>query len=129
MPVLSASNVHASDLAAVLARAWKADSAWIDDWDDRNPARGQCGSTALVVQDLCGGSLMTGIVLDRSFARHVHYWNVLGGDPVDLTWHQFPGPARIVRSERVERGLLLRGAWFTDRYELLRARVRVLMMA
>ena len=125
--VRRSSEVHLSDLAAVLPRAWKADSAWIDDWDDRNPARGQCGSTALVVQDLCGGSLMCGIVLDRGFGRHVHYWNVLSGDPLDLTWHQFPSPARIVRSESVGRIHLLSTRWFIDRYEALRLRVHVLM--
>ena len=120
-----ASHVHLSELAARLTRAWKADSAWIDDWDDRNPARGQCGSTALVVQDVCGGALMSGIVLDGSMTRHVHYWNVLGGDRVDLTWNQFTGPTRIVRSEPVGRAGMLRTQWFAERYEALRARVNL----
>src|SRR4051812_17618104 len=118
MPVVrSAFGLHLSDLAAALPNAWTADSAWIDNWDDRNPARGQCGSTALVVQDLYGGELMSGIVSDRSTTRHVHYWNMINGDAIDLTWHQFFRPARIVRSELVERTDLLHRRWFTDRYE------------
>jgi hypothetical protein len=125
--VRGASQVHVPGLVAALTLAWKADSAWIDDWDDRNPARGQCGSTALVVQDLCGGTLMHGTVVAHPFTRHVHYWNVLAGDTVDLTWHQFHGRAHIVRSECVGRGHLLRAQWFTDRYEALRARVYDLM--
>jgi hypothetical protein len=42
--------------------------------------------TALLVQDLCGGELMRGMVAGKS-----HYWNHLpSGEEMDLTREQFP---------------------------------------
>jgi hypothetical protein len=111
------------ELAAVLRAAWDADTAWIEDWHPRNPPRGQCGSTAIVLQDLRGGALMRGLVEETPGIRAVHYWNVLDIGQVDLTWQQFPVTARIVLGERVDRSELLVNRWFVDRYETLRARV------
>jgi hypothetical protein len=116
-----------SALAEVLPLAWSADTAWIDDWQAGNPARGQCGSTALVLQDLCGGDLVHGIVHDGRRAHIVHYWNVLDAGPIDLTWTQFGAAARVVRYEVVGRADLLWSAWFERRYETLRWRVDQLL--
>jgi hypothetical protein len=115
------------DLAAVLRDAWRADTAWIDDWHPRNPPRGQCGSTALVVQDVRGGTLMRGLVEETPEQQKptVHYWNTLDIGQLDLTWQQFPPSARIVLGEPVERADLLTSRWLTERYETLRARVGV----
>jgi hypothetical protein len=111
-------------VAATLERAWHADTAWVDDWNAANPARGQCGSSALVVQDLCGGSVMQGLVDDASpHGLIVHYWNRLGTDDVDTTWQQFSSGARVVSRIEVERTELLTSRWFVDRYETLRDRV------
>src|SRR4051812_43598702 len=54
------------ELAVVLRQGWHADTSWIDDWDAQCPARGQCGSTALVLNDLRGGELMRGLVDEGS---------------------------------------------------------------
>jgi hypothetical protein len=110
-------------LAAKLRVSWSADTAWIDDWDMGNPPRGQCGSTALVVQHLCGGDLMRGLVEATRGDLTVHYWNALDVGQLDLTWQQFPAMARIVLGEHVDRANLLTTSWFSDRYETLRARV------
>ena len=114
------------ELASVLPSAWSAASSWIDEWDARNPARGQCGSTALVVQDLCGGHLMAGEVRERSDRLVVHYWNFIDRRRVDFTWHQFESAAQVVQCTRVSRDQLLTSAWFTQRYSTLREGVDAL---
>jgi len=111
-------------VAATLERAWHADTAWVDDWDATNPARGQCGSSALVVQDICGGAVMGGLVEDASpDGLIVHYWNRVEAADVDTTWQQFSSRARVVSGTEVERAEVLTTRWFVDRYETLRDRV------
>lgn len=65
-----------------------ADTAY---WSQTNRARGQCGSTALVVNDLLGGELVLAEVLWPDGSRQGwHYWNRLpDGSEVDLTVEQF----------------------------------------
>jgi hypothetical protein len=116
-------------LANVLLLAWDAQTAWIDDWVESNPARGQCGSTALVLQDLRGGALLTGVVQDGRSTQFVHYWNALPTAIADLTWQQFAPDARILTCEAVVRSALLRNSWFIDQYHTLRDRVNVLLRA
>jgi len=112
-------------LAATVRSAWTAETAWIDEWDAANPARGQCGTSTLVLQDEHGGRLVRGLVHEtgRSAVPTVHYWNVLDGRHVDLTWQQFSSTAFVLRSQVVERGELLVSDWFTHRYATLRRRI------
>jgi hypothetical protein len=118
------------DLAAAARAGWGADTAWTDDWDPERPERGQCGSTALVVQDHRGGTLVRALVdpCDGSWdgvVPVVHYWTVADVGQVDLTWHQFPATARILSAEPVGRDELLGGEWFVRRYRTLAQRVEV----
>jgi hypothetical protein len=86
--------------------SWSPDSCDpvdLPDWSPENPARGHCGVTSLVVQDLLGGEVMVGDVVHADGTRQgVHYWNRLaGGVEVDLTWEQFVDGERLVAgSER-----------------------------
>jgi hypothetical protein len=125
--VLHRGGVSLDALAEILPFGWRADTAWIDDWNEQNPARGQCGSTALVVQDLRGGTLMRGLVRDRSHETAVHYWNVLATGGTDLTWQQFSPSARVVECKAVARTDLLCSSWFVDRYRTLGDRVQLLL--
>ena len=52
-----------------------------------NPARGQCGVTALVVQDVFGGE-----ILKTQTAGGTHFYNRIGGERHDLTLSQFDAP-------------------------------------
>ena len=101
-------------------------------WSDSNRALGQCAVTALVVQDLMGGTIMRTEV--PGFGSH--YSNLLpnGEDvyPLDLTKGQFPRGTVIPRGVTVERDRILVGeraaaARSPERYELLRQRVAELM--
>jgi hypothetical protein len=76
----------------------------VDDWSAANPARGQCGTTALTINDLLGGELLLAEVLRTDGSRQgVHWWNRLpDGTEIDLTREQFASheviqlPPRIV---------------------------------
>ncbi|BCJ55422.1 hypothetical protein Asp14428_68970 [Actinoplanes sp. NBRC 14428] len=80
-------------LRPVLRAAWGADTCDphdADTWRPENPGRGQCGVTALVVQDLLGGELVLAEVLVDGVKVGYHYWNRLpGGRDVDFTVDQF----------------------------------------
>ena len=56
-------------------------------WSEDNPARGQCGVTALVVQDHFGGELLKTPV-DGKW----HFYNRLEGVRCDFTAEQFRTP-------------------------------------
>jgi hypothetical protein len=93
-------------LRPILRAAWGADTCDphdLPDWRPDNPARGQCGVTALVVQDLLGGDLVLGEVFVEQAKIGHHYWNRLpDGRDVDLTAGQFH-PGEVVTGGQVQR--------------------------
>jgi hypothetical protein len=115
-----------SRLRPALRAAWGPDTCDpvdLADWRPENPSRGQCGVTALVVQDLLGGDLLLGEVFESGERRGWHYWNRLpDGVDVDLTRDQFR-PSEAV----TEGALVVRPSGPPGRcrgqYELLRHRV------
>lgn len=87
-----------------------------------SPARGQCGPTALVVQDLLGGELVMAEMVGPDDAG-VHYWNRFGVVDVDLTREQLL-PGELLRAERVvERRQPAPDGPAEAAYRLLRERV------
>jgi len=74
------------------------------------------------VHDRFGGDLFRGLVDEHAPTPTLHYWNLIDGRRVDLSWQQFPGTSRIVAAGRVERIDLLADPWLTGRYERLCAR-------
>jgi 8-oxo-dGTP pyrophosphatase MutT (NUDIX family) len=118
--------LHVELLRPLLRAAWGPDTCDphdLNNWRPGNPARGQCGTTALVIQDLLGGELILGQVhVDGVKVGH-HWWNRLpDGTTVDLTAGQFhPGETVTggeVRHRPPEPPRRCRG-----QYELLRHRV------
>jgi hypothetical protein len=92
-------------LTAAVRAAWCPQTCDDVDLADRtpgNPARGQCGATALVLHDLLGGDLLLAEVLLPDGSRQgVHWWNRLpDGREVDLTREQF-APHEVVQEPRV----------------------------
>ena len=84
--------------------AWRrqtCDESDLDDWSPANPARGQCGVTALTLHDLLGGDLLVAEVLLPDGSRQgVHWWNRLpDGREVDLT-REHPGGAGLLSVAR-----------------------------
>ena len=56
-------------------------------WSEDDPARGQCGVTALVVNDHLGGE-----ILRTPIGRTWHFYNRVGNRTLDLTAEQFETP-------------------------------------
>jgi hypothetical protein len=98
----------------------------LPDWSPADPARGQCGATALVVQDLLGGELLEAEVRNADGSRQgVHYWNRLdGGEELDLTREQFAASEVVQAAVVVERPADLSGARIVVQYRALAAAVR-----
>ena len=104
-------------IETVIRSTWSretCDESDLADWSPDNPARGQCGSTALTLHDLLGGSLLVAEVLRPDGSRQGwHWWNRLpGGIDVDLTREQFSVTEVVQEPRVVERapGLPKRGA-------------------
>ena len=78
-----------------LREAWGRDTCAPEDlpgWSPDNPARGQSSTTALVLHDVFGGSLVTGEVFVSGERMGFHWWNRLpDGEQVDITLEQY-GP-------------------------------------
>jgi hypothetical protein len=92
-------------LRPVLRAGWRRDTCDphdVKEWHPDNPARGQCGVTALIVQDVLGGELILGEVFQGDTKVGHHYWNRLpDGRAVDLTADQFR-PREVVVGGQVQ---------------------------
>ncbi len=115
-----------TDVERAFRASWGADTCDPSDrpdWHPGNPARGQCGPTALVLHDLFGGELVLGEVRVAGERTGVHWWNRFGtGLEVDLTREQFRPHEEVVGARVLARppGSPKR---CREEYELLRDRV------
>lgn len=113
-------------LRPILEANWGADTCDphdVQDWRPDNPARGQCGTTALVIQDLLGGELILGEVFAQDTKIGHHYWNRLpDGRHVDLTADQFR-PEEVVGGGQVQQRPPGAPRRCREQYEILRQRV------
>ena len=105
------------DIEVAIRSAWSwetCDESDREDWSPANPARGQCGATALTLHDLLGGNLLVAEVHRADGSRQgYHWWNRLAGDlEIDLTREQFSATEVVQEAHVVERppGLPRRGA-------------------
>ncbi|MFC5147738.1 YunG family protein [Streptomyces aureoversilis] len=114
-----------TDIERAVRSSWDADTCtpeYRSRWTPDNPARDQCGVTAMVLNDLLGGELIRGEVRVDGVQTDFHWWNRLGeGVEIDLTREQF-APEEIVtgglvvpRPPEIKR--------LREEYELLRERV------
>ena len=119
-------SITAAELRPYFLSAWGADTCYPDsreEWTPQNPARDQCGMTALVVQVVLGGDLIIAEVHVNGIQVGHHYWNRLpDGSDVDLTADQFQPEEEVVGGKVVVRppDAPLR---HREQYELLRGRV------
>lgn len=95
-----------SEIEAAVRSSWGPDTTFASaDYMARGggqPSRGQCGTTALVVQSLLGGDLMVADVEYEGRVEGVHYWNVTpGGVELDLTRDQFIPAESLTNQRRV----------------------------
>jgi hypothetical protein len=113
-------------LRPILRAAWGLDTCDPHDegdWHPGNPARGQCGVTALIIQDLLGGDLILGEVFAGETKTGYHYWNRLpDGREVDLTAGQFH-PGEVIVGAEVQQRPPGPPRRCRQQYETLRQRV------
>ena len=120
-----------SEIEAAVRSSWGPDTTFASaDYMARGggqPSRGQCGTTALVVQSLLGGDLMVADVEYEGRVEGVHYWNVTpGGVELDLTRDQFIAAESLTNQRRVrtERNASSAGE---QPFQLLQARVTAVL--
>lgn len=104
-----------------IEKSWGKDTAYRKDapfWSPKNPARGQCAITALIVNDYYGGQIYSGV----SDTGIYHYWNVVNGNKVDLTEKQFETKLVFSNTKEWERGALLATGDVLERYITLKER-------
>ena len=65
-----------------LLKSWSMKSS--SKWQEHNPANGQCGVTALVINDLLGGEIKK-----TKLPNGWHFYNVINGIRYDFTDSQF----------------------------------------
>ena len=119
-------SITAAELRPYFHSAWGADTCYPDnrdEWTPQNPARDQCGMTALVVQDILGGDLILAEVHVNGVKVGHHYWNRLpDGSDVDLTADQFRPEEEVVGGKVVVRPPDAPRR-HREQYELLRGRI------
>lgn len=101
-------SITREEIEVAVRAAWARDTCDpvdVDDWSAANPARGQCGTTALTLNDLLGGELLVAEVLRADGSRQgVHWWNRLpDGTEIDLTREQFASHEVIQQPRVVQR--------------------------
>ena len=70
------------EILDVLLNSWSLESS--SKWSKDNPAKGQCGVTALVVNDIMGGEIKK-----TKLPSGWHFYNVMNGKRCDFTDSQF----------------------------------------
>ncbi|MFF4245911.1 hypothetical protein ACFYY2_15740 [Streptomyces sp. NPDC001822] len=114
-----------TDIEAAVRAGWGADTTTPEHrprWSEANPARDQCGVTALVLHDLLGGELIRGEVGVDGERVDFHWWNRLGrGVEIDLTREQFEAHEIVSGGVVIERPAEI--VRLREEYELLRDRV------
>ncbi len=75
-------DVKEKRIYEALIKSWSIETS--SKWTIENPAKGQCGVTALVVQDICGGEIKK-----TKIGEVWHFYNFIDGQRFDFTEAQF----------------------------------------
>ncbi|MGW3955539.1 YunG family protein [Streptomyces sp. NPDC004752] len=116
-----------TDIERAMRSSWSADTCTPEfrpHWTPDNPARDQCGVTAMVLNDLLGGELIRGEVHVKEERVDYHWWNRLGmGIEIDLTREQFRPEEIVTGGIVIPRPPLSEWRRLREEYVLLRDRV------
>ncbi|MFE3387869.1 YunG family protein [Streptomyces anulatus] len=116
-----------TDIEQALRDSWSAETCtpeYRDRWTPDNPARDQCGVTAMVLNDLLGGELVRGEVHVDGVRTDFHWWNRLGtGVEIDLTREQFGPEEVVVGGDVIARPPVSEWRRLQEEYAILRDRV------
>ncbi|MFF7947707.1 YunG family protein [Streptomyces griseorubiginosus] len=117
-----------TDIERAVRSSWSAETCtpeFRSRWSPDNPARDQCGVTAMVLNDLLGGELIRGEVHVNGERVDYHWWNRLGmGLEIDLTREQFGPEETVTGGVVIPRPPVTEWRRLREEYELLRSGVR-----
>jgi len=87
-----------AEFAKSIRGCWSRETSYFpQEWESKNPARGQCLITALLARDVFGGAIIKGTACDEE-----HYWNLIPNvGEVDFTGEQYGGLALWRRAEAI----------------------------
>ena len=112
-----------------LEKSWSAETSYDpNDWSTKNPARGQCAVSSLIMQDFFGGEIVR-FAAESNGVYEKHYANIIEGSLIDVTRSQYPDTAvLVINSPDLGDFSSLRERILSDddtkrRYELLKKRV------
>ncbi|ARF52935.1 YunG family protein [Streptomyces gilvosporeus] len=113
-----------TDIEQAVRSSWSAETCtpgFRSRWTKDNPARDQCGVTAMVLNDLLGGELIRGEVHVNGEFVDYHWWNRLGmGIEIDLTREQFRPDEIVAGGIVIPRPPVTEWRRLREEYELLR---------
>ncbi len=112
-------SVTPETLLAAVRLSWSAETT--DEWHPEDPARHQCGVSALVIQDYLGGQLVTNV-----FGGRAVWFNELA-DGTELFTRDDYGNRGYPRNRVKTRAQLMRHPDMPRRYTVLAARVAALL--
>lgn len=117
------------ELLKALQHSWSSETSSSTDWSPKNPARGQCVVSSLVLQDYLDGDFARFETIYNG-ARERHYANLLdGGVLLDATRSQYPAEQQLTRlplnlkSYSSQRAKFLAEQSTKERYQLLKSKV------
>ncbi|WP_146549032.1 YunG family protein [Rummeliibacillus suwonensis] len=73
------------ELKKALYKSWSIDTS--SKWTRQNPAKGQCGVTALIVNEMLEGD-----IAKTKIQGNWHFYNIINGKRYDFTESQFETP-------------------------------------
>ncbi len=112
-------------LRKALKKSWSKDTCYPpmeNEWSMDCPSFGQCYSTAMVLNDYLGGTILVGKFPEGTG----HLWNLIDGEEVDLTRDQFDKFEIVSEPEERSRSYFdVRPKYFENnrRYLILKKRV------
>lgn len=122
-------------LTSALRASWDGETGYsgVGVWTPQNPARGQCVTSSLVVQDYFGGSIVRYAVSGEGIDE-THYLNILeDGTMLDTTGQQYKTPVSMTEKPVDLEGFSsLREKRLSDeetsrRYHLLKSKVETVL--
>ncbi|MGE7865128.1 YunG family protein [Bacillus paramycoides] len=75
-------SIKIKQIYEALRKSWSIETS--SKWTSENPAKGQCGVTALIVQELCGGEIKK-----TKIGEVWYFYNMVDEKRHDFTWSQF----------------------------------------
>ncbi|HAB52722.1 MAG TPA: hypothetical protein DCQ26_01235 [Marinilabiliales bacterium] len=100
--------------------AYRADREY---WSEQNKTRGQCTVTVMIVNDYLGGEMLRGY--SKKYNLY-HYWNIVNGMKIDLTFEQFVGDKDDIVFDNIvvkTKNDLLKISNVRSRYQLLSRKI------